>query len=75
MDEDQRREDFIRATALAMREAQLIRLSNRDEVTNWLRTVWLEARGEPWGEQPTPEPEELKRWFDQTATPEPGEDA
>ena len=53
--DDAHREAFIKHCAKQMHDSGLIMRTMVDEwsfedTTGWLRTVWLEARGEEWGE-------------------------
>ena len=49
METDEKREGFILATANAMLMAFGLADVDPADVCAWLRTVWLEARGEKWG--------------------------
>ena len=50
--DDAYREAFLRNTLSAMIEKMGWDMNEADrrEICAWLRTVWLEARGEEWGE-------------------------
>ena len=49
MTDEEKREAFISATCDAIQSAGLVARTHTEELTGWLRTVWLEARGESWG--------------------------
>ena len=50
MNEDARREAFILAAVKEMRSKSFSFRSHTKRILCYLRTVWLEARNEPWGE-------------------------
>ena len=53
-EEDVRRETFLKATVEKMADDSLILPPHQERVAEWLRTVWLEAREETWGENAMP---------------------